>query len=370
MKKSIVLTLLLMLSVFHAFSQDTSPAWIDEITSANATNTGQNIHRHGRVGIGTPFGPLNPITGQLHVRYSNSGWFQGMILQNDGGHSIFTQLGKKNGTNLINWLRFTDNSGVPKTWAFIHDYDNSFRLENEIANTYLRPFIVEWAAPTHAFYMRANGNIGFNTGTPQAKLHVKSERMILEGEGSTSQDFAPVIDFKFEGRNDYWSLFRRGATWPDPNEANNLKFGFNNGSGWINSMRLDPDGNAFFYNSIGIGLLSADMPGKNTDYRLYVEKGILTEKVKCAIKNTGCWADYVFNDDYRLMSLPEVESYIKTNKHLPGLPSAEEVVKEGVDLAAMDAKLLEKIEELTLHLIELKKENTEMKEKLDQLEKR
>lgn len=357
-----------MLSVCFAFSQDTSPAWIDEITSANATNTGQNIHRHGRVGIGTPFGPLNPITGQLHVRYSNSGWFQGMILQNDGGHSIFTQLGKKNGTNLINWLRFTDNSGAPKTWAFIHDYDNSFRLENEIANTYLRPFIVEWAAPTHAFYMRANGNVGLNTSTPQAKLHVKGERIILEGEGSTSQDFAPVIDFKFENRSDYWSILRRGATWSDANERNNLKFSFFNGSTWINSFRLDPEGQAFFNNSVGIGIISSEMVGKNTDYRLFVEKGILTEKVKCAVKNSASWADYVFNNDYRLMPLSEVDNFIKTNHHLPGIPSAEEVVKDGIDLAAMDAKLLEKIEELTLHLIQLKKENEELIKRLEKLE--
>jgi hypothetical protein len=57
-----------------------------------------------------------------------------------------------------------------------------------------------------------------------------------------------------------------------------------------------------------------------------------------------------------LQPLPQVEEYIRTHKHLPGMPSANEVVEHGVDLATMDAKLLEKIEELTLHLIRLEKE--------------
>ncbi len=91
-------------------------------------------------------------------------------------------------------------------------------------------------------------------------------------------------------------------------------------------------------------------------YKLYVEQGILTEKIKVALKTSNNWADYVFADDYTLSPLSEVESFIKTNKHLPGIPSANEVVENGLDLASMDAKLLEKIEELTLHLIRIEKE--------------
>jgi hypothetical protein len=97
-------------------------------------------------------------------------------------------------------------------------------------------------------------------------------------------------------------------------------------------------------------------------YKLYVESGILTEKVKVAVKNTTNWADYVFDKKYKLLSLKEVEKYVKINKHLPNVPSAEEVVKEGIDMATMDAKLLEKIEELTLYVIQLNK-------KTEQLEK-
>lgn len=67
------------------------------------------------------------------------------------------------------------------------------------------------------------------------------------------------------------------------------------------------------------------------------------------------WADYVFNDDYNLKSLEEVEKYIKEKRHLPNVPSAKEVSEKGINVAEMDSKLLEKIEELTLYSIEQNK---------------
>ena len=105
-------------------------------------------------------------------------------------------------------------------------------------------------------------------------------------------------------------------------------------------------------------------------YSLYVSNGVLTEKVKVAIKNTSDWSDKVFARGYKLRSLGEVERQIKARGHLPGVPSAEEVVKDGVDLGRMDAKLLEKVEELTLYMIELKKENQALKLKNRQIEQR
>ncbi|MFZ1528536.1 MAG: hypothetical protein WAT19_07295 [Ferruginibacter sp.] len=104
-------------------------------------------------------------------------------------------------------------------------------------------------------------------------------------------------------------------------------------------------------------------------YKLYVDQGILTEKVKVAVAGTAQWSDYVFAKDYQLMPLGYVEQYIKEHKHLPNVPSAEEMVKEGNDLGKTDAKLLEKIEELTLYLIELKKENELLKKRVESVEK-
>lgn len=103
-------------------------------------------------------------------------------------------------------------------------------------------------------------------------------------------------------------------------------------------------------------------------YKLYVEEGILAERVRIAAKNGAEWADYVFEPDYDLNSIEQVEKFIKANKHLPNVPSAKEVGEKGVDVVEMDATLLRQIEELWLHVIELKKENETLKEKVEVLE--
>ncbi|MBC7775795.1 MAG: hypothetical protein H7246_10215 [Phycisphaerae bacterium] len=114
-----------------------------------------------------------------------------------------------------------------------------------------------------------------------------------------------------------------------------------------NRMRIENNG------KVVIGPLETTTPG---NYNLYVKNGILTELVKIAVYNTANWADYVFSPDYKLKPLHEVEAFVKENKHLPNVPSAQEIVENGLDLAQMQAKQMEKIEELTLYLIEMKKE--------------
>ncbi len=105
--------------------------------------------------------------------------------------------------------------------------------------------------------------------------------------------------------------------------------------------------------------------GNNWDtpagYRLFVKEGILTEKVKVATYGSTDWADFVFEEDYDLNTTEDVEQFIKENKHLPNVPSAQEVNDNGVDMVEMDATLLRQIEELWLHVIELKKENEDLK---------
>jgi len=80
------------------------------------------------------------------------------------------------------------------------------------------------------------------------------------------------------------------------------------------------------------------------------------------------WSDFVFEKDYNLMPLNEVEQHVKEKKHLPGIPSAEEVAADGVSVGEMQAKLLQKVEELTLYVIELKKENEQLKRRVAALE--
>lgn len=82
--------------------------------------------------------------------------------------------------------------------------------------------------------------------------------------------------------------------------------------------------------------------------------------------DTDTWADFVFEKNYKLMSLNELQSYINENKHLPNVPSENEVVENGVDLVEMNKILLQKVEELTLYLLQQQKEIDELKEKVKQ----
>ncbi|MBL7887457.1 MAG: hypothetical protein JNJ52_11970 [Flavobacterium sp.] len=102
-------------------------------------------------------------------------------------------------------------------------------------------------------------------------------------------------------------------------------------------------------------------------YRLFVEGGILTERVKVATNGTVNWADYVFADDYKLAPLSDVEKFIKKNNHLPGIESAETLSKDGLDLGDMQAKQMAKIEELTLYVIQQNKEIEELKAQMKAL---
>ena len=89
-----------------------------------------------------------------------------------------------------------------------------------------------------------------------------------------------------------------------------------------------------------------------------------TLKAKRVQVSVNVWSDYVFDNDYKLRTLNELEEYIKTNKHLPDVPSEKEVFKKGIDLGEMDGLLLRKIEELTLYIIEQEKRIKNLEEKI------
>jgi hypothetical protein len=86
---------------------------------------------------------------------------------------------------------------------------------------------------------------------------------------------------------------------------------------------------------------------------LNVVNGILADSVR--VSPTEQWADYVFDEDYKLPSLKELDTYVKTNRHLPEIPNAKEVATNGIELGEMNAKLLKKVEELTLYIIQQEK---------------
>jgi len=112
--------------------------------------------------------------------------------------------------------------------------------------------------------------------------------------------------------------------------------------------------------TIGIGQFNSQLPADGIAqdgerYKLFVKDGIRTEKIKVDIAASNGWADYVFEKDYKLMSLNDLSQFINKNGHLPEVPSTKEAIENGIELKAMNILLLKKIEELTLHAIEQQK---------------
>ena len=102
-------------------------------------------------------------------------------------------------------------------------------------------------------------------------------------------------------------------------------------------------------------------------YNLYVQNGILTEKVKVALRDAAEWSDNAFDIT---PSLKEVEMTINEKSHLPNMPSANSLVKDGYELKDMDSKLLAQIEWLWQHTIQLDKENKLLKKELEEIKKK
>ncbi|PWV56449.1 hypothetical protein [Chitinophaga sp. S165] len=124
-------------------------------------------------------------------------------------------------------------------------------------------------------------------------------------------------------------------------------------TGYFNGAGLN-----YFGGSVGIGTRNVGTS------KLAVEGTIAARRVK--VTQAATWPDFVFEPEYKLPSLSELDAYIKENKHLPDVPSAKEVAKEGLDLGEMNRILLQKVEELTLHLIEQEKINKEQKLQMQQ----
>jgi len=139
-----------------------------------------------------------------------------------------------------------------------------------------------------------------------------------------------------------------------------------NGEGTWQPLQWSENGNDIYFNTgqVCIG-------GTTPQSALTVDGTITTKELK--VKLTG-WSDFVFADNYKLMPLNKLEKHIKKERSLPGIPTNKEVVKEGVLVGEMQAKLLEKVEELTLYVIELnkevgnlRKENEDLKQKISAL---
>jgi hypothetical protein len=119
---------------------------------------------------------------------------------------------------------------------------------------------------------------------------------------------------------------------------------------WGAATEFYNSGDVVFKGKLRVG---ARTPQTQTDCRLSVDGKLVAHSV--SVTNPGTWADFVFSPTYQPMSLPSLEAYLWRNKHLPAIPAASEVEAHGYNVSEMDAKLLQSIEELTLHVINLNK---------------
>lgn len=124
--------------------------------------------------------------------------------------------------------------------------------------------------------------------------------------------------------------------------------------------------------AVAIGIASWNYGNDGSQYvvpsgfKLAVGGKIIAEEL--VIKLQSNWPDYVFSNDYKLMQLSDVESFIIENGHLPSMPNAEQIEENGVEVGEMNSLLLKKIEELTLYIIELNKEVSKLKLEIDNIQ--
>ena len=211
-----------------------------------------------------------------------------------------------------------------------------------------------------------NVGIGTMAPHPQAKLDVHGNIYLQNKANRGSSHFkifrgnegkdAATISFGENGKQNWFfgHLYYGGS--PSPDLYISKKSAVYNGAG---ALVHTPEFTLRSNGNVGIGTLTTG------SHKLAVEGSIGAREIK--VEAAPNWSDFVFYENYNLPTLTEVENHIKEKGHLKDIPSAEEVAKDGFYLGAMDAKLLQKIEELTLYTIgqqkeieQLKKENIEV----------
>lgn len=191
----------------------------------------------------------------------------------------------------------------------------------------------------------SNGNVGIGNATPIAKLDVKGTAGIRVSSTVASNGALDWIAGSFGG-NDSDRVVMGNLFGCATIGAHNK-----NHTAWAN-LAINQDGGSV---AIGTKKFAAG-------YLLSVNGAVMCTALR--VQDFASWPDYVFAKNYDLKSLSEVEDYITTNKRLPGMPSDCEVLENGIDVGQMQAKVVEKVEENTLYIIQLSKENQELKAQL------
>lgn len=250
-------------------------------------------------------------------------------------HSTY-YTGKSYVTDIIMTNTATGNTSTDgfRIWQ----QDNVVRISQlEKANLYLQN-------NNKGFVLDTNGYFGYNTNYPKQRIHVVDGNIMISrtsarAPGSTNGSLlfgGDVVDSCSRGD---WGIEYVNST----DEGYGLNFwrpvtqchtGFNY------ALFLGDDGN------VGIGTNSPQA-------KLSVNGNVCAKEVRVSLNGSPCWPDYVFAQDYDLMKISDLRSYVQQNRHLPGVPSAAEVEENGVELGATTEILLQKIEEMTLYILQL-----------------
>ncbi len=234
------------------------------------------------------------------------------------------------GNDNDSWLTFHDPGNVWYSMGI--DYSDGRKLKINYGGI---------VGDSDHFVMDSIGRIGFGVSSPSEMLHLKSTgpaRILIEAD---SDDATETDNAQIHFSQDGGAVTARIGFATDTNHME-ISNNWGNADADINfstwgQLRMKIDGNG----NVGIGVAS---PVE----KLEVNGTIRAKEI--IVESTG-WSDFVFKDDYQLRSLDEVASFIDDNGHLPDIPSAKEVEANGVTLGEMNAKLLQKIEEITLYSI-------------------
>lgn len=207
-------------------------------------------------------------------------------------------------------------------------------------------------------YSHADGYVGIGTGTPASGY----ELTILSDTSSgaltaRSQDSSNIIaTFRYAGGSNGPRVTIKGYDGATVDQAIHFI-----------TTQLSGNTNIYFGDTSDTDILFIDTENgrvgvqtTSPDEALTVNGNIHAEKLTVSAVS----ADFIFEEDYDLRSIKEVESFIKDNGHLPDIPAAKEVETNGMDVGDMNTRLLQKIEELTLYIIQQEKRITELEEKL------
>jgi hypothetical protein len=236
---------------------------------------------------------------------------------------------------------------------------------------------------------RVDERVGINTSTPTAKFEVEGEtdntEAVINAQGNYNLGnsdvravnadavIAPGYGYGVDASGGYRGVygFGNGTTYTGTTTgvygtasgSAGTRIGvFGSASGGTTNWAMYASGNSYVSGDLRVGSINGA-----TGFKVAVDGKVICEELK--VQLSGDWPDYVFAEDYSIMNLNDLEEYIKTENHLPGIPSAAEVeAADGIMLGEMQRVTVEKLEELTLYILELKKENDLLKERVEALE--